>query len=298
MTSIKLAAPAKVNLVLKVLGRRPDGYHNILTLFGRISLCDTVTLTKRRRGVTVDCDRRVTGRMRDNIAYRAARLALDAGKAPGGVGIRIRKRIPVAAGLGGGSSDAAAVLTGINKLYNLNISRNTLMRIGRRLGADVPFFLLDEPFAVGRSRGDRLEKADIRLKPWHLIVYPGRLKASTAAVYGDFDARMAPRGRRSNCLTSRTGGAKIALPRDWTGLVSLLCNDLGDVVAETDPVIGNTIRCLVASLSNRVIVSGSGPSLFCLYRTRKEAVAAVKRLRRTVPAARRRRWRVFVAGTI
>jgi 4-diphosphocytidyl-2-C-methyl-D-erythritol kinase len=290
MRTIELTAPAKVNLFLKVLGKRKDSYHNILTLFERIDLCDTITITKARKGITVTSDRPITGNSRDNIACKAAALMLSHAKVRGGVRMRIRKRIPVAAGLGGGSSDAAAVLIGLNKLYDLKINRDTLMRLGAKLGADVPFFLLDTPFAIGRSRGDRLTKASIRLRPWHLLVYPGPFKASTSQVYAAFD-------RADFALTTHKGGAKITLPKHWNGLDSLLHNDLGCVVAKTRPVIGKVIQCLVASLAKKAIVSGSGPSIFCLYRTRKEALAARKKLLRSVPAGKRKLWQVFIVGT-
>lgn len=290
MRSIELEAPAKVNLFLKVLDKRPDGYHNILTLFERISLCDTIRISKIPKGIKVISDKPITGDPRDNIAYKAAELILRHGKVSGGVRISIKKRIPVAAGLGGGSSDAAAVLIGINRLYNVNITISTLMDLGRQLGADVPFFLFDEPFAIGEDRGDRLKKAGVKLRPWHFLVYPGPLKASTGDIYKAYD-------RSDFALTRGSGNARISLPKDWKGLDSLLHNDLGDVVAKTRPVIGNTIQCLVASLSRKVIVSGSGPSLFCLYRTRKEAQEAKAKLFRSVPPRQRGGWRVFIAGT-
>lgn len=290
MDSIELAAPAKVNLFLKVLGKRKDSYHNLHTLFERIDLCDTIRISKVPQGITVTSDRPITGDPRDNIAYKAASLILSHAKAKGGARIRIQKRIPIAAGLGGGSSDAAAVLIGLNKLYNLKINRFTLMRMGAKLGADVPFFLFNAPFAIGRSRGDKLEKADIKLKPWHLLVCPGPFKASTGEIYAAFD-------RRDFVLTRYKGNVRMTMPKNWIGLDSLLHNDLGDVVARTRPIIGRIIQCLVASLGKKVIVSGSGPSLFCLYRTRKEALEAKRKLFRSVPAGRRKGWQVFIVGT-
>lgn len=290
MRKIELRAPAKVNLFLKVLGKRPDSYHNILTLFERIDLCDTVTIKKARQGITITSDRPITSEMCENIAYKAAELILRRGKVGGGARIHIRKRIPIAAGLGGGSSDAAAVLIGLNKLYNFDIPRDALMELGAELGADVPFFILDTPFAVGKSRGDDLKKASIKLKPWHLLVYPGPFKASTGRIYEAFD-------RSDFALTTHGGNAKITMPKHWKGLESLLHNDLGDVVAKTGPVIGKVMQCLVASLGDKVTVAGSGPSIFCLYRTRKEALAARKKLFRSVPAGNRKLWRVFIVGT-
>ena len=290
MTSIELAAPAKVNLFLRVLGKRKDSYHTLHTLFERIDLCDAVRISKASRGITVTSDKSITGNARDNIAYKAAELILNHAKAAGGVRIHIRKRIPMAGGLGGGSSDAAAVLIGVNKLCRLNIKRDTLIQLGSRLGADVPFFLLDTPFAIGKGKGDRLKKANIGIRPWHLMVYPGPFKASTKEVYQAFD-------RLDFALTRPMGGARMTMPKDWNGLESLLHNDLGDVVAKTRPVIGRIIQCLVASLSKKVMVSGSGPSLFCLYRTRKEALGAKRKLFHSVPAGKRKGWQVFIVGT-
>lgn len=297
MTSIELTAPAKVNLFLKVLGKRRDSYHNLLTLFERIDLCDTVTISKTARsGIAVVTDRPVTADPRDNITCKAAKLIFDRYCLPGGIRISIRKRIPVAAGLGGGSSDAAAVLIGLNRLYNLKLSRQRLVRYGALLGADVPFFLLNAPFAVGRGRGDRLTAADLPVRPWHLIVFPGPYKVSTARAYAIFD-KNPEKPALAKGLTRFSGSVTIKLPKDWKGLQALLYNDLGDVVAAQDPVIGKNRQCLVSSLGKRIIVAGSGPSLFCLYRTRKEAITARTRLLRRVPARMRRRWQVFVVTT-
>jgi 4-diphosphocytidyl-2-C-methyl-D-erythritol kinase len=291
MTSIELDAPAKVNLFLNVLKKRPDGYHDIATLFERVAIFDRVSIAKAPKGIVVGSDRPITADPHDNIAYKAARAILSHAGAAGGVKIYINKRIPVAAGLGGGSSDAAAVLNGINVLYNLKINMKTLMRLGAGLGADVPFFLCGWRFALGSGIGENLKKASFVPKIWHLIVYPGPFKASTASVYADFD-------RQPKCLTGNRPNAKISMPKDWKGLESLLHNDLGDVVAKTRPAVGKTIQCLAASLGRKITVSGSGPSLFCLYRTRREAEEARDRLYRDVPESMRRRWRFFVVDTV
>ena len=142
MTSIKLAAPAKVNLFLKVLNKRKDGYHNILTVFERISLADTISISKAPAGIAVKCDRFVTRRPEDNIAYKAAELIIRREGIKSGVRIEIKKAVPIGAGLGGGSSDAAAVLMGMNKLFGLGLSRDRLIGLSAVLGADVPFLCL------------------------------------------------------------------------------------------------------------------------------------------------------------
>ena len=286
MTSIVLTAPAKVNLFLKVLGKRTDGYHNLHTLFERISLADEIKLTRIPKGISLSSDKFITARAKDNIAFKAAEAILSHAKVQGGVRIEISKRIPIAAGLGGGSSDAAAVLEGINKLYCLDIPNCVLRRIGSKLGADVPFFLLHTPYAIGRGIGDKLRAVDSRLKLWHLLIYPG-FKVATKDVYKELDKN----------LTWVSGGDKMTFPKRWNDAEGLLWNDLEGVVAGKRPVIGKIIQCLASSLGKRAIVSGSGPSVFCLYKTRKGAIQAKERLFRSVSARVRKRWQAFIVET-
>ncbi|MBU0604725.1 MAG: 4-(cytidine 5'-diphospho)-2-C-methyl-D-erythritol kinase [Candidatus Omnitrophica bacterium] len=286
MNSIELTAPAKVNLVLRVLSKRKDSYHNIYTLFERISLADHIKITRIARGITVVCDKSVTGRPQDNIAYKAAELILKTAKVNAGIRVEIKKRIPIAAGLGGGSSDAAAVLTGINKLLNLRIPKGKLMRLGAKLGADVPFFIFDTPFAIGRGVGDKLQKLNLNKKFFHILIYPG-FKVATKDVY---------RGL-SRDLTNNRGGVRITLPKDWNSLERLLHNDLEAVVAAKKPVIGIIIKCLASSLGRRAIVSGSGPSVFCLCPTRKEAMKARVKLLHGAAGILGKRGQIFIVET-
>lgn len=293
MTSITLTAPAKVNLFLKVISKRPDGYHNIVTLFERISLADKITISKIPEGITVTSDKFITRSQKDNLVYRAAELILKYRGVNKGVNIRVTKKIPIAAGLGGGSSDAAATLIGINKLYRLGLRDEELMKLGRSIGADVGFFISGAPFAIGRGTGDILRKRPIRLKLYHLIVYPG-FKVATKGIYRAYDA--IPRR-----LTTQWPDVKISRildsTRDLNSVESAMRNDLEDVVVSKKAVIGGIIDRLAQSLGKRAIVSGSGPSVFCLYSTRKEAMTAKKRLRGGMTGAEKKRWQVFIAGT-
>ncbi len=286
MNSIELTAPAKVNLILRVLNKRKDSHHNIYTLFERISLADRIKITRIAKGITVVCDKPVTERPQDNIAYKAAELILKTAKVSAGISVRIRKRIPIAAGLGGGSSDAAAVLMGVNKLLDLKISKGKLMRLGAKLGADVPFFIFDTPFAIGSGVGDKLEKVNLNKKFFHLLIYPG-FKVATKDIY-----QALPKG-----LTNGQGGVKMTIPKDWNSLERLLHNDLEAVVAAKKPVVGIIIKCLASSLGRRAMVSGSGPSVFCLCSTRKEAIKIRLKLFRSVPGVSRKRWQVFIVET-
>ena len=300
MTSITLTAPAKVNLFLKVLNKRKDGYHNILTLFERISLADKIIISKIPEGITVSSDKFITRNPKDNLVYRAAELIMNCrgvnmGKIRGsrGVMIRVKKRIPIAAGLGGGSSDAAATLVGINRLYRLGLNKSNLSRLGRKIGADVGFFVADEPFAVGQGVGDILRKCRIRLKLYHLIIYPG-FRVATKGIYEAYDSE-------AKGLT--TGGCDDKISRlldncrDLNSVESMLRNNLEDVVVAKKPVIGRIIERLAHTLDKKAIVSGSGPSVFCLYSTGKEAVAARKKLFGGMTAGEKKRWQVFVAVT-
>jgi len=290
MTSIELTTPAKVNLFLKVFNKRKDSYHNILTLFEKISLSDNITISKVHKGIIVSSDKFITSDPKDNLAYKAAELMLKTKKIKSGVKIRIKKRIPIGAGLGGGSSDAASVLKGMNRLFGLSLKKEELMRLGRRLGADVPFFLFGAPFAIGRSKGDRLERVSFKKRLWHLIIYPG-FRLSTKSVYEAFDFG----------LTRKFDDVKINLPltdrTDFSTLRSMLHNDLEEIAVAKEAVIGRIIERLVSSLCQKAIVSGSGPSVFCLYRSRKEAMRDKIRLLRSVPVKESRAWQVFIAGT-
>ena len=315
--TIELTAPAKVNLVLRILGKRKDSYHSIFTIFERISLSDRIKISRASKGVTVSCDRVVTSRPEDNIAYKAARLILKVFNVSEGVEIHIKKRIPIAAGLGGGSSDAAAVLVGINKLFKLGISKDRLMRLGAKLGADVPFFIYDEPFAIGKGIGERLQKLNIRGKMHHLLIYPG-FKVATKDVYRALDrskrtnsgpnteylkplisrqASGSRPGHWSKGLTKLQGGDRIPISRIWGNIASVSHNDLEAVVVAKRPVIGKIIRCLVSSSNLRAMVSGSGSSVFCLCRNRREAMEAKRRLFAGVPERVRASWEVFVVET-
>ncbi len=315
MRSITIKAPAKVNLFLKVLGKRKDSYYNIITVFERISLADTIKISKIPKGIIVRSDRPITRDPKENLVFKAAEAVLKRGKVKSGVRIEIRKRIPIASGLGGGSSDAASTIIGIKRLFRLRLDAKTLFNIGRRLGADVPFFLLDAPFAIGRGRGDILEALRSKVKFWHLIIKAGD-KTSAGDIYKAFD-------EASKHLTPRIGSAKIQplslklpeavlrsqmrkqfgeggqipskFPMDYEQAESMLYNDLERAVLLKKGAAGRILKSLAQLLGKKTIVSGSGPSLFCLYRTRREAIDAKDAVLRGISARSRTLWQIFVA---
>ena len=310
MASITLNAPAKVNLFLKILGRRRDGYNELYTIFERISLYDEVTITAVPRGITVISNPPVTKRQTDNIAYKAAEAVIKEFGLRSGVKIRIKKRIPVAAGLGGGSSDAASVILGMDRLFGLKMGRRRMFKIASGIGADVPFFVLRTAFAIGTGSGERLKCLNIDKNIWHLLIYPG-FGLSTKRVYRAFDGldfALIPRHSSgssteylSKYLTGRPGGVRIqpsfSGSTDLGTLEAMLYNDLQCAAISEKKVLGSIIERLTSSLGKKVILSGSGPSVFCLCRTRKEAVDAGSKLRRAIPAGMRKRWKVFVVKT-
>ena len=291
MQSITVKAPAKVNLFLKVLSKRKDSYHNIVTLFERISLADTIKISKIPKGIIVRSDKPITLDARENLVYKAAEAVLRSGKVRSGVKIEIKKRIPVASGLGGGSSDAASTMIGINRLFRLRLNSKALLTVGKRLGADVPFFLLDAPLAIGRGRGEILEVVRSKVKLWHLIIKAGN-KTATGDIYRAFD-------KISKHLTPQGESPKIQIPSklrmDYAIAGSMLRNDLEIAVLLKNSVISRISKGLTRLLGNKMSVSGSGPSLFCLYRTKADAEKARDTVLRSVSARSRTGWQIFIA---
>jgi len=205
MDRIAVRAPAKVNLVLHVLGRRPDGYHDLRMVMVPVGLFDEVELSPIPSGIELSvlgsADRGMQGH--DNIAWRAARMMQEEAGRQDGVRIVLKKRIPLAAGLGGGSSDAAAVLRGLSRLWGLDWDAKRLMEIGRRLGADVPFFCQDRP-ALVEGIGDRVIPYEELPKLLLLLVNPG-FSVSTKEIYEGWDRAHADSMRRRSAATENEG---------------------------------------------------------------------------------------------
>ncbi|MFA6078708.1 MAG: 4-(cytidine 5'-diphospho)-2-C-methyl-D-erythritol kinase, partial [Candidatus Omnitrophota bacterium] len=226
---------------------------------------------------------------KDNIVYKAALELIRLKKLDHGVKIVIKKHVPIAAGLGGGSSDAAAVIVGMNKLFKLGINDKDLMRIGSRLGSDVPFFILNTAFARGTRKGEKLSSIKSKARFWHLIINPG-FHVATKDIYSSLDL----------ALTRKKGGVKIhslLKTMDFGMVEAMLHNDLEDTVVSKKGIIGSIIKRLATLLGKKAIVSGSGPSVFCLYRTRKEALKARELFLKRLPLGERRGWKIFVART-
>jgi len=285
MRSIKLRAPAKINLFLEVTGKRPDGYHDLATLFARISLADELTL---RRVVKPGLSLKVEGKAgllpsktEDNIVYKAAMAFFKTFNIKPAVEIRLVKKVPVGAGLGGGSSDAAAALKGLCRLHGVDRKRNRgkLNAIALELGSDVPFFLTENAFSAGTGRGELLApvKSKGRL-PFIVLVYPG-VPVHTGPVYRALKPA-APGETASNLKKFRTllKALKAGKPlNDWA---ALLFNRLEEPVLPNHPEVLSAREYLIEAGAPAVLMSGSGASVFALTESRAAAVKISKILKK------------------
>lgn len=288
---IHTLSPAKINLFLKITGKRADGYHAIASLMVCIDLWDAMTITVGGSDVAVACDHPAVPSDERNLAYKAAAAFFSAlrvrpgsaasGAMPAGATITIHKKIPVAAGLGGGSSNAAAVFLGLNRLLGHPFSKAHLMRLGAKVGADVPFFIFGAPaFATGI--GDRLQSCP-RLPHLHLLLVCPEIQVSTAWVYKNLNFELTKKDKKIKNYPFRDMAADP---------VRHLVNDLETVTLTAFPEIQHIKKALTARGAEGVLMSGSGPAVFGVF-------ADIDRARRArdelMPA---HAWRMFAAGTL
>jgi 4-diphosphocytidyl-2-C-methyl-D-erythritol kinase len=290
---LKLKSPAKINLYLRILRRRQDGYHDIVTLFEKIDIFDEITFIPRKTGgIKIACDSKKVPLGEKNLAFKAAKALLDYAGKDKSVLIKIKKRIPVAGGLAGGSSNAAVTLFGLNRLWKLGLSRKELMKLGVKLGADVNFFLSGERFAVGKGRGEVTSPLNVKRALWHVLVNPGK-GLSTKAIYEYWD-NMYPKARFA--LTAALADVKIInqsiRSNDLTLLAKSLHNDLEQPAQAKDNIILRIKRSLESCGAECVLMSGSGSTVFCIMPSRKEAMRVRQELSRL-----RNGWQIFVVRT-
>lgn len=267
-TPLTLKAPAKVNLTLEVLGRRDDGYHDIVSILQTIDLCDTLTL-EPADAIILECDRAAL-QSPDNLALRAAHLLRDATGCEKGTRIRLQKGIPVAAGLGGGSSDAAATLKGLNVLWGLGLSREELVRLASKLGSDVPFFVYGGT-AMAQGRGEQvrpLPPADLK---WMVLLAPAiEVPRKTAALYGRLTPSHFTSGALTRKLEARIRGGGDAPPQ-------FLFNVFDDVAFDAFPGLERYWQTFYSLGAREIHLAGSGPTVFAPV-SRKEVGIALQLL--------------------
>ena len=276
---MKIRAPAKINLFLRVVGRRKDGSHLLDTVLVPISLYDEIKIQKVKSGndragsstsrIRVTCDHPLVPAGRKNIAFRAADLIMKTADIDQRVSIHVHKNIPVGAGLGGGSSDAGAILVALNRLFRLGYSLRKLETLGLLLGADVPFFIRGRP-ARARGIGERLTPLVKFRRFWLVILYP-EFPVSTAWVY----AKVRPKLTKPKVNTSI-----IASLRSFTEIRKVLVNDLEAVSIGKYPRIGLLKERLRREGAGGVLMSGSGSSVFGVFANRRLALSAFKRLKK------------------
>ena len=276
---MKIRAPAKINLGLRVVGKRADGYHLLDTIMVAVTLFDELEIKKRRRDkskgkqvaqLRVTCDHPLVPGGKKNLAYRAASLLLREAGVTEPLDIHIRKHIPVGAGLGGGSTDAAATLVGITRLLKLHFSPRRLEKLAACLGADVPFFIRARPVRA-RGIGDRLTPLKGVPSWWLVILYPG-FPVSTAWVYGNLRLNLTKSRANTKLSTLLTSAPKFA---------DLLVNDLESVTVKRYRRIKLLKESLIELGAAGALMTGSGSAVFGIFGSREKAKSAYRKLRKT-----------------
>jgi 4-diphosphocytidyl-2-C-methyl-D-erythritol kinase len=267
-------APAKINLFLRVLAREDDGYHGIETLFCRLGLADELAAERvSEAGVTIVVEGADTGPAEANLAVRAAQAVLDATGRRFGVRLTLTKHIPVGAGLGGGSADAAAALDAVNELAGHAVPRSELLHAAARLGADVSFCLSGAPLAIAWGHGERL----LRLPPLPsapvLLLIPS-VAVRTAEAYGWIDEARTPAGRRGGLALDTASLAA------WSDVARMAGNDFESVVFGRVAPIRDAFEALARTGPLLCRMTGSGSTLFAVYRNAGDREDARNRLGR------------------
>ena len=296
MKQLVIKSPAKLNLYLRVSKKRLNGYHEIRTLFERINLCDEIRLRLNNSSkINVQCNYPGVPYNRDNLAFRAAELLKKDFSVSSGVDITIKKHIPVGSGLGGGSSNAASTLIGLNRLWRLGLRKGELLRYAKKIGSDVPFFILNYSFALGRGRGDTLKPIDgIKKKLWHILVVPD-IEISTQEIYRKWDKYRAYLKKIKRLPVRLNDEINVLVKAikniDTKILGEKFSNDLEYLTARTTNRIGQIKKSIKRAGVKVISMSGSGPAIFGILTSRKEAYAVKERL------SIQNGWQVFVVKT-
>lgn len=260
---VTVQAPAKINLELRVLGKRPDGFHELRTIFQTISLADRLEIAYtpgRKSSIELSDDLAIA----DNLVTRAAKLAMDAMRATGGVRMRLTKRIPMGAGLGGGSSDAAAVLLALPALVGRSLDLPKLCGMAQELGSDVPFFLLGGT-AAGIGRGTELFPLPDAPAMAGVLIAP-RVHVNTAQAYRDLSPRLTTESQQNKMVSFQT--------QTWQLGRQAAVNDFETVVFEQHGSLGVWKKRLLRAGASSAMMTGSGSALFGLFETKEQAARA------------------------
>jgi 4-diphosphocytidyl-2-C-methyl-D-erythritol kinase len=267
--AVRLRCPGKVNLHLEVVARRPDGYHELRTLFAAVGVWDDLEVAAvESKDLSLEVEPAGAVAVTDNLVLRAAIAAREAWGVSSGARILLHKRIPVAGGMGGGSADAAATLVAVAALWDRHLPNAALHGLAARLGSDVPFFLAGGA-GWGEGRGERLRPLP-DLPPWWLLILPGAEPVPTAEVYRLLDLGAIPRRSAAAVYDWLAGGGELPL--------SACRNDLEPTVIAFSPTVGIRLAALRATAPLLAMVSGSGGTVFAVYQGEEKARAEAGRL--------------------
>ncbi|NTW77644.1 MAG: 4-(cytidine 5'-diphospho)-2-C-methyl-D-erythritol kinase [Syntrophaceae bacterium] len=279
---LKKLAPAKINLFLRVLGKRPDGYHDIFSLMQKITLYDELTFLPRSEGIVLKCPNSNLPISKDNLVFRAAESVFSYAGYSSGIEITLTKNIPVAAGLGGGSSDAATTLLALNEMCQLGLTKAELMKLGAKLGADVPFFIFgDSAFASGI--GDQLTVWENPLKLNIVLINPF-FPLSTKLVYESLNLRLTK------------GQINYSIPRlsALSDITREIHNDLETVSLKMHPELAELKQLLLRHGALSAMMSGSGPTVFGIFTDENKAKKTAEAIKKEVP----RQFHVFFVQSL
>lgn len=286
-TTLKLPSFAKINWFLRVLGKRPDGYHEVVTVLQTISLCDEITFVSDQAEegpLTLRCDDPAIPTDNDNLVIQAAGALSQCYQAAYGAEITLTKRIPVKAGLGGGSSNAAVALLGLNAVWGGNFTIDELMDPAL-LGADVPFFLKGGT-CLATGIGTTITELPDGPKQ-HLIVVTPNAGVSTATAYASLNARSLTTSESASILSSSLAELNSAGSGPWP-----LCNDFESVIFEIEPEIERVKIALLEAGARGALLAGSGSSVFGVFDDEESRDGALEKLKREAG------WKVFPCHTL
>ena len=273
MDKLQLKALGKINLGLDVLGKRENGYHDVRMVMQTLYLYDTVTLIKEETdGIEIESNLYFLPKDENNIAWRAARLLMDEFHIEGGIRIVLEKHIPVAAGMAGGSSNAAAVLYGMNRMYELGLSQQELMDRGVTLGADVPYCIM-RGTVLAEGIGEILSPLPPMPRCQILIAKPP-ISVSTKAIYQALDSREI---EEHPDIDGIIDGLK---KQDLHQVAGAMGNVLEDVTMEMHSVIGKIKNCMLEHGALGAMMSGSGPTVFGIYDDKNKIRTAMSRIKK------------------
>jgi 4-diphosphocytidyl-2-C-methyl-D-erythritol kinase len=277
LSVLELQAPAKINLVLRILAQEMTGFHQLETLFAAVEFGDTLLLEPAPTGVELDTEGLLMGPVESNLAYRAATSFFQATGLPGGVRIGLKKRIPLGAGLGGGSSDAATVLMGLSELFPGQVDYAELLALAGSLGSDVPFFLSPSPLTLAWGRGDRLLPLPPLPRAPVLLALPS-VPMSTPEAFGLLSQEREVEGHSRSPWAFPEGGAS-----SWDEVALFAENDFEGVLFRLHPELGALRRALDETDPRFSLLSGSGSALYGLFRDEGSATTAKSTLESRFP---------------